>query len=153
MNEICEWLAQQIITEFPGAKILEFWEGDRHLKHYASNKLQGIAGASEWEFTPDYVVTFQNGNDRNIAFMNFTEKTLGLTELGELHVYAKIAEPSVAIQATVNGLSKDLYALLLDTGIQQRLLGYAGDRRILVGQWDKTTGSIPEDSFFPPKGF
>ena len=153
MNEIRGWFEHRIINEIPGAKILEFWEGDRHLKHYASNKLQGFTGASEWEFTPDYVVTFQNGSTRNIAFLNFTEKTLGLTELGELHVYAKIAEPLVAIQATVNGLSKDLYALLLDKGIQQRLLGYAVDRKILVGQWDKSAGSIPEESFFPPKGF
>lgn len=153
MNEIRGWLEQQIISEFSGAKILEFWEGNRQLKHYASDKLLGIAGASEWEFTPDYVVTFQIGDTKNIAFMNFTDKTLGLTELGELHVFAKIAEPLIAIQATVNGLSKDLYSLLLDKGIQQRLLGYADGRRILVGQWEKTIGSIPEESFFPPKGF
>jgi hypothetical protein len=153
MNEIRVWLEKQIIAEFPGAIVLEFWEGERHLKHYANNKLTGISGASEWEFTPDFVATFEYGGGKNIAFMNFTSKTLGLTELGELHVFAKIASPLLAVQATVNGLSKDLYSLLLDKGVQERLLGYAANRRILVGQWNEKAGSIPEENFFPPKGF
>ena len=152
MNAIKNWLERQIKVEFPEAVLVACWKGDRHLKHFATSKLSGITGASEWEFTPDFVAVFEIQGTNNLAFMNFTDKTLGLTELGELHVYAKIAAPLLAIQATVNGLSRDLYSLLLDQGVKERLLGYGSTQKILVGQWDQNSASIPEGSYFPPRG-
>jgi len=151
MNEIKIWLEKEIAEQFRGSNLIYSWLGDRHLKHYAKSKLAGIPNASDWEFTPDLVAVFEFENSKRIAFMNYTPKTLGLTELGELHVYAKIAEPVLAIQGTENGLSKDLYSLLLDKGIQERLLGYSLGKKILVGQWDGSTSSIPQESYFPPK--
>jgi len=151
MNKIQKWLENEIAFQFSGSSHINSWVGDRHLKHYSENRLLGIANASAWEFTPDFVAVFVFEGSKQIAFMNFTKDTLGLTELGELHVYAKIAEPTLAVQATASGLSKDLYSLLLNQGIQDRLLGYSLDRKILVGHWDESKSAIPQDSFFPPR--
>lgn len=152
MNEkaIITWLAGHVAAEFPDLEVVEIWRGHRQLRFLRHGILSFCEGVEGWEFTPDFVVVVQEKHQRKVGFANFSKSTLGLTELGELNIISRIAQPFLSLQITRGGMSKDLYTLLLDQDAQERVLNY-GTGKILIGHWDAAAGAINSNEFFPPQ--
>lgn len=109
------------------------------------NSIPRYRDKGEWDFIPDYLaIVSGHRGEKELIIVNCSKHTLGLTELGLLHVYAKIAKPLFALQLVPTGLSRDLYSLLLDPDIADRLLEYGGAHRIAISSWDKGSNSFTE---------
>ena len=149
-SRIAEWFCQYLTSLFQDFTVESCSDSTKHLSGYSETLLKGFPESSFWDFKTDvFAVLSDKSGIKKLALLNFSKKTLGLTELGELHVYSKLCSPIFALQLSERGLSRDLYSLLMDPNIEARLLSYGGLNRIVVAQWDAERHFAIPGSCFP----
>jgi len=119
-------ITNTLVELAPDFDIISVFKPARQLKFIADQELRGVRDAESWEFKPDWVVVLKDrqNSEKEVAFLNVSKGTLGLTELGELRVMALLAQPRIAIQLAPLGLSRDLYSVWLDAEIQDRIANF-----------------------------
>jgi hypothetical protein len=144
------------VSEFaiPHPVRVQVFAGDSQLRSYKDSHLAGIADARHWEFSVDYFATLQGVDDetKEVVLINEAKATLGLTEIGELHVLSRLARAPFSLQIAEKGLSRDLYSLLLRLEVENRLLKY-GQSHILIYAGKSLEDQVSDEAFFPPTRF
>ena len=140
-SEITSWLFSYIESQFPGSKILVIFAPNLDLSRCSEPELSLLENYDTWDFRPDIACVFEtSARVPKLAILNYAKGSLGLTELGEMKVYASLAQPALALQISRLGVSRDLFGLLLDKDISERLLSFRGaGATIVVGQFDDET--------------
>jgi len=135
---------------FPELVLESVHRCDRQLSSHSHTQLKEFDEARHWSISVDYfgILRSQSGA-ASVVIVNAAKSSLGLTELGELHAYARSIEPTFAVQIAESGLSRDLYNLLLRPDVNERLL--RRDRsRIYVYAGTTLDDPVSLDALFPP---
>ena len=79
------------------------------------------------DFYCDFVVLVKHKTEGDqLIFINRFTKSIGIRDIGEMLVYAKIAKPLYAFLISVNGHSKEINNILVNKNISQPLFQGSG---------------------------
>jgi hypothetical protein len=76
--------------------------------------------------------TEDKANRLHLGIAEYSKKSVGLTTLGALQVFARIADPKYAVMFCENSLSKELLQLQADPEISGRLFNFAPGKKIAI---------------------
>ena len=135
---------------YPSVTLMNVFRCDRQLRSHAVTELKYFPEAKTWEMSVDYFgLTEDSAGNQGLILINLANKSLGLTELGELHAYCRAVRPMFAVQVAEIGLSRDLYNLLLRPEVSDRLLSEKVDK-ILIYAGLPLSSPFLVDALFPP---
>jgi|Laugresbdmm110sn_1035088.scaffolds.fasta_scaffold65326_1 hypothetical protein len=118
----------------PALTIHEVVEPTLPMMQALGKQFPRLGATVDLSFTPDRIAIVHDSSGKtDFLIVNVSKGTLGLTELGLLHVFAKILLPKFAIQIVPEGLSGDLVFLLMATEISSRILPYGNNTPIIIG--------------------
>lgn len=145
------WLKQFIASKLTNYSLLEIITPESTLNRLNNTYLRQIPHSATWEFTPNIVALLKNNETNSIetVFINRTTKSVSLREVGELKVYATIANPLYAFIASTKSSSTEVGLLMLEKDIRERCLNYDSSKSMFIFGWDEENNKPLEDSIIP----
>lgn len=145
------WLRQFIANKLTNYSLLEIITPESTLNRLNNTYLRQIPHSATWEFTPNIVALLKNNETNSIetVFINRTTKSVSLREVGELKVYATIANPLYAFIASTKSSSTEVGLLMLEKDIRERCLNYDSSKSMFIFGWDEDNNKPLEDSIIP----
>ena len=144
------WLKQFITNKLSNYTLLEIITPESTLNRLNNTYLRQIPHSATWEFTPNIVALLKNNETNSIetVFINRTTKSVSLREVGELKVYATIANPLYEFIASTKSSSTEVGLLMLEKDIRERCLNYDSSKSMFIFGWDEDNKPL-EDSIIP----
>ena len=133
-SHIEHWLESNIAAIInPGETIKDAFvlSGDIRIDPRAVKS--GYTFTNRHDIRPKIVFFTQDkSNKLHLGIAEYSKKSLGLTTLGALQVFARIADPKYAVMFCENSLSKELLQLQADPEISSRLFSFAPGKKIEI---------------------
>lgn len=150
-STLITWLRQFITNKLPIYSLLEIITPESTLNRLNNAYLRQIPHSVTWEFTPNIVALLKNNETSSIetVFINRTTKSVSLREVGELKVYATIADPIYAFIASTKSSSTEVGLLMLEKDIRERCLNYDSSKSMYIFGWDDENNKPLVDSIIP----
>ncbi len=144
MNDFLKSRASDVFEE------IEVLIPKSHLSKLNNEHLKSIPNCSSWDFKPDVLGILKNKKTGEIklALLNRSISTLSLKEVGEINLYSRLVDAEFAFLVSTRGTSSETNLLLLENEIQERLLNYSGDKKIMIFSWQED-GIIDPKSIIP----
>jgi hypothetical protein len=145
------WLKQFIADKLSNYSLLEIITPESTLNRLNNANLRQIPHSATWEFMPNIVALLRNNETNSVEtiFINRTTKSVSLREVGELKVYATIANPLFAFIASTKSSSTEVGLLMLEKDIRERCLNYDLRKSMFIFGWDEEKNIPLEDSIIP----
>lgn len=145
------WLRQFIATKLTNYSLLEIIKPEATLNRLNNGNLRHISHSATWEFTPNIVALLKDNETGSIEtiFINRTTKSVSLREVGELKVYATIANPLFAFIASTKSSSTEVGLLMLENDIRERCLNYDTAKSMYIFGWDEENNTPLENTIIP----
>ena len=100
------------------------------------------------DFYCDFVVLVKHKTEGDqLIFINRFTKSIGIRDIGEMLVYAKIAKPLYAFLISVNGHSNEINNILVNKNISQPLFQYDSEKNIIL--FALSEDGVQKDSVLP----
>ncbi len=149
--ELEKWLRAFIANKLDDYRLLEIVKPVSALNRLNIQNIKRLERSTTWEFTPNLIAIIENKSTQNLEtiLVNRTTKSISLREVGELKVYATIANPLYAFMASVKGSSNEVGLLMLDKDIRERCLNYGSNRNIFIFGWDENNSAPASDTVIP----
>ncbi len=113
--------------------------------------IKSMPNYSSWDFKSDIVAIILNKKTKlhRLVLLNCSISALSLKEIGEINLYAKLADAEFAFLVSSRGLSSEVNLLLLENDVCNRLLNYSDDKSVTIFAWDEMASKVNIDSIMP----
>ena len=134
ISELEIWLAEHLSQLLDsGDEIVEILHLTQELRSDPIASGLGMPFTNRHEIRPKFAFTVRDENqDISLGIIEYSEKALGLKGIGEMQVFARMANPKYAIILCNKSLSRELLQLKADPEISDRLFNYGSGRSILT---------------------
>lgn len=93
----------------------------------------GLNFGNRFEIRPHLLFVIRgNDNSRKIGIAEISESSLGLTTLGIMQAYSRMAEPDYSIILCEKSLSRELLDLKSNPNVSTRIFRYAKNKEIIA---------------------
>ena len=139
--------------------VTQFIESEHNLTLYETFKNTNIAKISHpildqmntaklCDFNWDFVILVKEKNgEYRLIFINRFTKSIGIKDIGEMLIYAKIAKPLYAFLISVNGHSSEINNTVTNNQISIPLFQYDTNKSLILFALNKN--GVQKDSILP----
>ncbi|MBU2576767.1 MAG: hypothetical protein KKF50_03525 [Nanoarchaeota archaeon] len=156
-NILKTWLENFLRNKYSPEYEIKIIIPESNLSKLAIPEIKQVEDYSSLEFKPDILGILIKKSTKKIelVFLNREVSAIGLKKIGEMHCYSKLAKPKISFIVSSKGLPDEVNLLLLNEDIENSLLTYNKDKKILVFKYNIKSKSVDKNSIFPinKKGF
>lgn len=144
-----QWLETFTKEKFSNENYIDVIIPGSNLNILSHEELSKVPNVGLMEFKPDVlgILTHKATKKTELIFLNRETKKFSLKELGEMLCYCRIAKPTLALMASLQGLSPAVDRMI--NHLKKRGVISFNGNNIVIFRWDEKLGNIDKYSITP----
>jgi len=125
------WLTD-FIAKKSNLQLVDVFHG-KNISRLSHDILDTLPQSKLSDFICDVVALVRHKNDGyQLIFVNRFCRSVGLKDIGEMSIYAKLAKPAYAFIVSTHGHSNEINKILINADLSRPLFNYSHDKNIVL---------------------
>jgi len=131
-EKVVEKWIEKFVESNPKLSLEEIFK-KKNISKESHPVLNNMTQSKNCDFICDYIALVKHDtHGYQLILINRFVKSIGIKDIGEMLVYAKIANPLYAFLISVNGHSTEINTILVNQSIAKPLFQYDADKHIIL---------------------